>query len=222
MTHAWSHIVSWNEDRVEKIADAVVHVIGLALALAGTGALLVYAFGVADAALYAAVVIYLAGLIASLAASSLYNIWPNSQVKWLLRRLDHSAIFLLIAGTYTPFIAQMPANATSTALFIGVWAVAAIGIVLKLAFPGRFDRLAVGAYLALGWCGVLVFPAIQDAIPSTTLWLIAAGGITYSAGVVFYAWEGLRFNKAIWHGFVLAGTALHYGAVIDSLSVLTV
>ncbi len=221
MTHAWSHIVAWNEDRGEKLADAVVHIVGLALALAGTGALLVYAFGISDAPLYAAVVIYLVGLIASLTASSLYNIWPNSRTKWLLRRLDHSAIFLLIAGTYTPFIAQMPADATSTALFATVWGLAAMGIVLKLTLPGRFDRVAVGAYLALGWCGVLVFPAIQQAIPSTTLWLIGAGGITYSAGVVFYAWSALRFNKAIWHGFVLAGTALHYGAVIDSLGALT-
>lgn len=220
MSHAWSHIVAWNEDRVEKIVDAVVHIVGLALALTGTGALLVYALGVANAALYAAVIVYLLGLIASLTASSLYNIWPNSRMKWILRRLDHSAIFLLIAGTYTPFIAQMPAGMESRMLFSAVWGLAFLGIVLKLALPGRFDRLAVAAYLALGWCGVLVFPAIEQALPATTLWLIAAGGITYSAGVIFYAWSGLRFNKAIWHVFVMSGAACHYGAVFDSLSAL--
>lgn len=220
MSHAWSHIIAWDDDRIEKIADTVVHLIGLALALAGTGALLVYAFGVANAALYAAVIIYLLGLIASLTASSLYNIWPHTRVKWILRRFDHSAIFLLIAGTYTPFIAQMPAGMESQALFSAVWGLAFVGIVLKLALPGRFDRLAVAAYLALGWCGVLVLPAMEQALPSTTVWLIAAGGITYSAGVIFYAWSGLRFNKAIWHVFVMAGAACHYVAVLDSLSVL--
>lgn len=217
MSHDWSHIVSWNEDRLEKIADGVVHIVGLALALTGTGALLVYAFGVANAALYAAVVTYLIGLVASLAASSAYNIWPVSKVKWVLRRLDHSAIFLLIAGTYTPFIAQMPDGLAARALFAAVWGLALAGIVLKLALPGRFDRLAVAAYLALGWCGAFVFPTMQAALPPSTLWLIAIGGLLYSSGVIFYAWSGLRFNKAIWHVFVLSGAACHYGAVFDSL-----
>lgn len=218
MTHEWSHLISWDEDRLEQIADAVVHIIGLALALAGTGALLVYAFGTANALLYGAVITYLVGLLASLSASSAYNMWPVSRAKWILRRLDHAAIFLLIAGTYTPFIAQMPDRATAAMLFVAVWGLAAAGIWLKLALPGRFDRLAVGAYLALGWCGVLVYPAIRDALPASTLWLIGIGGLIYSSGVVFYAWSGLRFNRAIWHGFVVAGAACHYVAVLDSIA----
>lgn len=220
MTHDWAHIVAWNEDRLEKIADAVVHFIGLALAVGGAVVLLVHAFGVAGPALSAAVCIYVAGLISALTASSLYNIWPVSRAKWILRRFDHSAIFLLIAATYTPFIAQMPAGTVSIALFASIWGLALVGIVLKLALPGRFDRLAVAAYLALGWCGVLVYPVIKDALPVSTLWLIAIGGGLYSFGVVFYVWQRLRFQKAIWHVFVMAGAGCHFGAVFDSLMYL--
>ncbi|MEI2387001.1 hemolysin III family protein [Breoghania sp. JC706] len=221
MTHDWAHIVSWHEDRLERIADAVVHFIGLALAVGGAVVLLVHAFGVAGPALSVAVCIYVTGLIAALTASSLYNMWPISRAKWILRRFDHSAIFLLIAATYTPFIAQMPTNAIAIALMASVWGLAVVGIILKLALPGRFDRVAVAAYLALGWCGVLVYPILREALPTSTLWLIAIGGGLYSFGVLFYAWERLRFSKAIWHVFVLAGAACHFGAVFDSLEKLS-
>lgn len=218
MTHEWAHIVSWHEDRGERIADAVVHFIGLGLAVGGAVALLVHAFGVAGPALSIAVCIYVVGLIGALTASSLYNMWPISRAKWILRRFDHSAIFLLIAATYTPFIAQMPSGGVTVALMASVWGLAVVGIVLKLALPGRFDRVAVAAYLALGWCGVLVYPVLVAALPASTLWLIAIGGALYSFGVIFYAWERLRFSKAIWHVFVLAGAACHFGAVFDSLA----
>ncbi|PTW60976.1 hemolysin III [Breoghania corrubedonensis] len=221
MTHDWAHIVSWHEDRLERIADAMVHFVGLALAVGGAVVLLVHAFGVAGPALSLAVCIYVTGLIAGLTASSLYNIWPISRAKWILRRFDHSAIFLLIAATYTPFIAQMPAGAVTIALMACVWGLAVVGIGLKLALPGRFDRAAVAAYLALGWCGVLVYPVLAEALPASTLWLIAIGGGLYSFGVLFYAWERLRFSKVIWHVFVLAGAACHFSAVFDSLGALS-
>jgi hemolysin III len=101
------------------------------------------------------------------------------------------------------------------ALLGGVWSVAVIGIILKLLFPGRFDRFAIVLYLAMGWSGVMVYDTIASVLPDSVLALIAAGGILYSGGVVFHVWERLRFQNAIWHSFVLLGAGCHYSAVLD-------
>jgi hemolysin III len=138
-----------------------------------------------------------------------------SRAKWVLRRFDHSAIYALIAATYTPFIIALPASFFSIALLIGVWCVAMLGIVLKLRWPGRFDRLSVGLYLALGWSGAVLYDGVASALPKLALWLVLAGGALYSFGVIFHAWRRLRFQNAIWHGFVLLGAACHYTAVLD-------
>jgi hemolysin III len=147
--------------------------------------------------------------------SATYNLWPVSRAKWMLRRFDHSSIYVLIAATYTPFIAQMRDSIFATALLIGVWCLASIGILLKLLFPGRFDRLAVMLYLMMGWSGFTVYDAGMTSLPTLTLWFIIAGGLLYSLGVIFHAWHRLRFQNAIWHGFVLLGAACHYTAVLD-------
>jgi hemolysin III len=207
--------VRWNFDRHEVVADGVVHAIGVGLGLIAAIVLIVVACHFATAADIAAVSVYAAGLIMMLACSAMYNLFPVSRWKWIFRRFDHSAIYLLIAATYTPFIAHMPISVTSVTLMIGVWAVAVIGIALKLFFPGRFDRLAIGLYLALGWSGVMVYDVIAEALPKYTLWLIAIGGVLYSAGVIFHVWERLRFQNAIWHGFVLLAASCHYAAVLD-------
>jgi hemolysin III len=207
--------VRWNYDRHELLADGVVHAIGVGLGLIAAIVLVVVACYFATAADIAAVSVYAAGLITMLALSAIYNLIPVSRWKWILRRFDHSAIYVLIAATYTPFIAQMKMSVTSVVLMAGVWSVAAVGIILKLFFPGRFDRLAIGLYLAMGWSGVMVYDVIAAALPSFTLWLIAIGGLLYSAGVVFHVWEGLRFQNAIWHGFVLLAASCHYAAVLD-------
>lgn len=211
--------VPWNYDRHELVADGVVHAIGVALGLIAATALIVAACIFATAADIAAVSVYAAGLISMLALSAAYNLLPVSRWKWILRRFDHSAIYVLIAATYTPFIAQMRISVTSVVLMTGVWAVAVIGIVLKLFFPGRFDRLAIGLYLAMGWSGVMVYDVIAEALPQGTLWLIATGGVLYSAGVIFHVWERLRFQNAIWHGFVLLAASCHYAAVLDLILV---
>ena len=211
--------VRWHYDRHEILADGVVHAIGVGLGLIAAIVLIVVAWHFAEPADIAAVSIYAAGLIAMLSLSATYNLLPVSRWKWFFRRLDHSAIYVLIAATYTPFIAQMKLSVTSVTLMAGVWSVAAIGIVLKLFLPGRFDRLAVGLYLAMGWSGVMVFDVIADAIPGPTLWLIAIGGVLYSAGVIFHVWERLRFQNAIWHGFVLLAASCHYAAILDLIIV---
>lgn len=207
--------VRWNYDRAEVLADGVVHAIGVGAGLIAAIVLVAVACYFAGPADIAAVSIYAAGLIAMLGFSAIYNLLPVSRWKWILRRFDHSAIYILIAATYTPFLAQMKVSAISIALMVGVWSVAAIGVVLKLFFPGRFDRLSIGLYLAMGWSGVVAYDAIVDTLPSMTLWLIAAGGLLYTAGVIFHVWERLRFQNAIWHGFVLLAASCHYVAVLD-------
>jgi hemolysin III len=133
----------------------------------------------------------------------------------VLRRFDHSAIYILIAATYTPFIMELKDSYFAVTLLIGVWCVAIIGITLKLAMPGRFDRLAVGLYLAMGWSGLMLYDAVVKKLPAMSLWFVVAGGVLYSLGVIFHAWQRLRFQNVIWHCFVLMGAACHYTAILD-------
>ncbi|KTS81512.1 DNA-binding protein, partial [Pantoea dispersa] len=163
----------------------------------------------------AVVSVYVAGLLAMLTLSATYNLWPVSRAKWVLRRFDHSAIYLLIAATYTPFIVELKDSYFAIALLVGVWCVAIVGIWLKLRYPGRFDRLSVGLYLAMGWSGIMLYDRVVKALPAMALGFVLAGGILYSLGVIFHSWRRLRFQNAIWHGFVLLGAACHYTAVFD-------
>src|SRR3954449_11871846 len=151
--HAAAGAVRWNYDRAELIADGVVHGIGVLAGLVAATVLIVLAAIYATPLDVAVVSIYVAGLLAMLVLSATYNLWPVSRAKWVLRRLDHSAIYLLIAATYTPFIMELKDSYFAIALLIGVWCLAIVGIVLKIARPGRYDRVAVGLYLALGWSG---------------------------------------------------------------------
>lgn len=206
---------AWNYDRSELVADGVVHGIGIVLGVAGAIALLIMAGHMSGGTRVASVLIYGFGLLTMLGISAAYNLWPVSPVKWLLRRFDHSAIYVLIAATYTPFLAQVKASFVTTGVLILVWSVAAVGVALKLLLPGRLDRFSIVLYLLLGWCGVVAYDAVLAPLPGPTLWLLAAGGLLYSAGLVFHLWENLRFQNAIWHGFVLLAAACHYIAVLQ-------
>jgi hemolysin III len=212
--HAATGAIRWNYDRVELIADGVVHAIGILLGVIAATVLVVLTAVYATALSIVAVSIYVAGLLSMLVLSATYNLWPVSRTKWVLRRFDHSAIYMLIAATYTPFIMEMKDSVFALALLIGVWCVAAFGIALKLVWPGRFDRLATGLYLALGWSGIMLYDSIGS-LPTLALWLVLAGGALYSLGVIFHAWRRLRFQNVIWHCFVLLGAACHYTAVMD-------
>jgi hemolysin III len=208
---------AWNYDRAEIIADGVIHIIGVALGVVGAAVLLAIAFRAARSVEAGSAVIYVIGLLSMLGLSAAYNLWPVSPRKWLLRRFDHSAIYLLIAATYTPFLLQMKSGPVPAALLIVVWLTAAIGIALKLRWPGRFDRLSIVLYLVLGWSGLLAYAPVAEALRPLTLWLIAIGGALYSIGVIFHVCERLRFHNAIWHGFVLSAAGVHYTAVLSSV-----
>jgi hemolysin III len=213
--HAAAGAVRWNYDRAELIADGVVHGIGVFGGLVAATVLVVLTAVYASAFEVFAVSVYVAGLLAMLVLSATYNLWPVSRAKWILRRFDHSAIYVLIAATYTPVIIQVKDSIYAIAMLIGVWCVAIVGVVLKLALPGRYDRVAVGLYLAMGWSGAMLYDAVAAALPSLALWFVVAGGALYSLGVIFHAWQRLRFQNAIWHAFVLLGAACHYTAVLD-------
>jgi hemolysin III len=213
--HAAADAMHWNYDRAELIADGVVHIVGVSFGLIAATVLIVLTAVYATALDIVAVSVYVAGLLAMLVLSATYNLWPVSRAKWVLRRFDHSAIYMLIAATYTPLIIEVKDSFFAIALLIGVWCLAIVGIVLKLALPGRFDRLAVGLYLAMGWSGLMLYDAVVKALPTVALGFLIAGGVLYSLGVIFHAWRRLRFQNVIWHCFVLSGAACHYTAVLD-------
>ena len=207
----------WNSQRpltvAELVADGILHGVGLLAAIvAGTALITIAAFHTAPTEV-AALGVYVGSLVTVLGASLAFNLWPASPMKQALARLDQAAIFLFIAGTYTPFLAVMGNTPAADLMMPLVWGASLVGIALKLIVPGRFGRLAILLYLAIGWSGVLVFQSLAASLPPATLWLLVAGGITYSAGIVFHLWARLKFQNVLWHAFVIAGASLHLVAV---------
>lgn len=205
-------------DFSEIVADGLINGFGIVLALVGATALIFYATVWSSDGAIAAAWIYGLGLVLCLSISFTYNIWPNSRTKWLLRRFDHSAIFVLIAATYTPFLERGASEPLILAMLVAIWLMAAVGITLKCLFPGRYDKLAILLYLGMGWSGVMVMDPVAAYLPPVTMHLILIGGAIYSLGVVFHVWERLRFQNAIWHAFVVAAAAVHYSAVLTCFS----
>jgi hemolysin III len=208
----------WHYSRAEMIADGIVHAVGIVLAIAAGSAFLALAAFHAGPGEYIAAAFYVVSLLTVLSVSMAYNLWPvSSPAKWILRRFDHAAIYLLIAATYTPFLAQLDGSPLTVSMIALVWTAAVIGIAIKVLLPGRFDRLAVVFYLAIGWSGIVLVGPLVQTLPTASIALIVAGGIVYSLGVIFFAWKGLRFHNAVWHGFVVTGAGLHLAAMVDCL-----
>jgi hemolysin III len=154
-----------------------------------------------------------------LICSALYNGSSASPRKDLLRRLDHAAIFVMIAGTYTPFLAVKMDGGWSRWLLLYVWVVAGVGVILKLIWVNRFERLSVVLYLFLGWTILVAIDALFMATSFPAIALLAAGGVIYSVGVLFHLWERLAYQQPIWHACVAAATACHYAAVLGEIAV---
>lgn len=198
--------------RAELRSDAVVHVTGLTLALVAVPALIVVtALWRGDALAMTATAIYGTTLLAMLVCSALYNMVESPEWIWLLRRLDHGAIYLKIAGTYTPFALI---SGQGLGLTAGLWAAALAGVGLKAWSPSRFRWPGLALYLGMGWAGVVLGGALLGALSGPVVALMIVGGGLYSAGVVFHLWRGLRFHNTIWHVFVLAATLVFYAAVM--------
>jgi hemolysin III len=203
--------------RAELIADGIVHGLGLVMAVALGSVLLAFAALETAPQELPALILYLLTLVTALGVSLAFNLWPVTPAKRLLARLDQAAIFLLIAGTYTPFLAIIGGTPSGTWMTALIWGAALVGVALKLIVPQHFGRLAILLYLGIGWSGVLVFQTLASSLPATTLWLVVAGGLTYTAGIIFHLWERLKFQNVLWHAFVVAGASLHLLAILDCM-----
>lgn len=201
----------------ELVVDAAVHIVGLVVAIAAGSVLLVLALLHTAPEAFPALLVYISTLVVVLGVSLAYNLWPVSPMKRHLARFDQAAIFLFIAGSYTPFLAVIGGTPIGAVMMSLVWGASLVGVALKLIVPQRFGRLAILLYLAIGWSGILVFQALGQALPDSTLWLLLAGGVTYSSGIVFHLWEKLKFQNALWHVFVVCGASLHLWAVLDCM-----
>lgn len=204
--------------RAERIADGTVHVLGVSTALGAVFALFTLgAERMTAAHLYTATLIYAAALIIMLSASAAYHILADTAARPVLRRLDHAAIYVKIAGTATPLCVLLD-TAFGYLMLTAMWVLALFGAAAKL--RARRGRMTTGwlPYVALGWIGVLLFIPLMAVLPAKSLWMILAGGLIYTSGVVFYAWEGLRFGNAIWHLFVLVATACFFLGISESIA----
>jgi hemolysin III len=196
-----------------KCADLVVHVIGLTLALVGGVVLLALAVSAGSITKVVGVSIYAVGLLAMLAFSTAYN-FAKPQHRPVLRRLDHAGIFLMIAGSYTPFTTQTLTGGWAWGMTAAVWTIATAGLLGKLFLPHLDRRFWVAVYLGLGWLVVVALKPMMAGVTSAALLLLAIGGVLYSTGVVFYVNKRLKFARAIWHGHVVAAAASHWAAVL--------
>lgn len=208
------------ESLAEKIADGTIHVIGIGLGLAATVTLIAVLWNSPDTARQVSVFIYAACLMTMLVCSALYNIFAKEKKRGWLRRLDHAAIFLLIAGTYTPLAAMIIGGWTGGLLLAVVWTGALVGAGLKLIHLNGMEKITVPLCLALGWVVVFGFKPLFDNASNFGFWMILSGGVLYTAGTAFYAWKRLPFQNAIWHGFVLAAAVCHFGAVLNDVALV--
>ena len=203
--------------RPERIADAIVHAFGVTAATIATTVLVALAISAGSAERIAAAAIYGFGLLATFGFSAAYNHCTAPAWKERLRRCDHAAIYVMIAGTYTPLALVAIGGPTGVTLLATVWSVAFIGLALKIAWPRRFERVSLVLYLALGWCGLFAAAAIIEALPVPALVLLLVGGLLYTVGVGFHVWRGLKYQNAIWHACVLSAAACHYAAVVQAI-----
>jgi len=206
-------VVDDAESLGEEIANAVTHGLGAGLALAGFLLLLVLATIHGTALHIAALGLYGATLVTLYAASTLYHAWIGPRVKKALLAFDHAAIFLLIAGTYTPFTLISLGGAWGWGLFVAVWTLAVAGILFRVFSRHHSHRFLVPIYLAMGWLAVIAGGEVWGALGAGgTAWLVI-GGLAYTGGVAFYRWRRLPYNHAVWHVFVLAGSICHFCAI---------
>jgi hemolysin III len=198
----------------EEVAHALTHGLGLVLSVGGLVTLVVAASLRGDAWHVVGCSIFGSTLVLLYAASTLYHGIRSRRAKRLFQRLDHSAIFLLIAGTYTPFALVSLRGSGGWALLALVWGLAILGITLEAAIPQRTRHLSIALHLAMGWLAVVAVEPLIRSVQPEGLVLLLLGGVTYTAGVIFYAWQRLPYHHAVWHVFVMAGSACHFSCVL--------
>lgn len=201
-----------NYSKGERIADGAVHIAGISFAVIGTIVLLMWAHGSADIGTLAGLWVYGVAMTASFVASAFYHFTPWERLRPLLRRIDHAAIYVKIAGTYTPLVVLI-GSAFAYGVLGLVWALAAIGVTAKLFFWARPGRLGVALYVGMGWLSVALLTSLIPLVSGGAIALMVIGGLIYSIGAVLFSLEDLRFQNAIWHGFVLSASACFFAAI---------
>jgi hemolysin III len=212
MTH-----VSTRRLSAEELANSLTHGVGLALSIAGFVVLVILAAMRGSAWRIVSCAVYGSTLICLYASSTLYHGIRSRRLKRVLKICDHSAIYLLIAGTYTPFLLVNLRGSWGWSLFAVIWGLAMAGILFKVWFVEHFPVFSTAVYLLMGWLALVAVKPMLLRVPHSGLLWLLAGGVLYTVGVVFYAWKNVPYNHAIWHGFVLAGSTCHYLAVLCSV-----
>ena len=203
--------------RRELVADCIIHILGIAGGSIGGATLVALIAARGNWLELGALLIYAFGMVAMFCCSAAYHLARTSPWRALLRRCDHAAIFIMIAGTYTPFTLLRLDGVWSWGLTMAVWSVAGIGMVVKLCRRCDLRYASVAPYLLLGWIGLIAIDPLFRSLGWQTLGLIGLGGLLYMIGVVFHVWERLPFQNAIWHAFVLAAAAVHFAAVVNGV-----
>jgi hemolysin III len=198
----------------EETANRLTHGLGVVLSVAGLVLMVFYSSRHGDAWQVVSTAIFGATLVLLYSASTLYHSFSGERRKVLLQKFDHAAIFLLIAGTYTPFVLVTLRGPWGWSLFGIVWALAVAGVTLKFWYAGRFRLASTLLYLGMGWLVMVALKPLMAALPAGGLHLLVAGGLCYTGGAVFYLWRRMPYSHAIWHLFVLGGSAAHFAAVL--------
>lgn len=201
----------------ERAVDAVVHAIGATGSVGAVAVLILLSVPDKPPVTIVSLIIYGLGLIAMTGFSAAYNLASRPRRKSLLRRLDHSAIFLMIAGTYTPFMLVSVATPRGEVLLAVLWVIAAVGVLAKLSLSRRFERFSVALYLMMGWAGLAAVDEMVAALPDASLILLGIGGVLYTVGVIFHLAEKMPFHNAIWHLLVLIAAGCHYAAILSGV-----
>ena len=199
---------------VEEFANTITHGFGLVLSVAGFIALVILAGLKGDPILIAGCIVYGLSLVVLYAASTMYHVATSPELKKSLQIVDHCCIYLLIAGSYTPFGLVLANGSFGVGLLAGIWTFAFLGIVVKVFIRNRFPAICVASYVVMGWLGVLAIQPLFETLGIMPVILAVAGGIAYTLGVVFFPWKSIRHHHAIFHVFVLAGSIIHYAAVL--------
>jgi hemolysin III len=199
--------------RREERLNSLTHGLGLVLSFAGFAWLLVTVAGEGNPRLLFSLIVYGVSLQLLYLASTLYHSVHHKRTKRWLRILDHSAIYIFIAGSYTPFLLLTQQGALGWRLLVPIWSLALAGVLYKSLFIHRYENLSTALYVAMGWMGILVFRDILASVPVGAIWWLFAGGLFYTTGVLFFAFPRIRYSHAIWHLFVLGGSSCHYAAI---------
>jgi hemolysin III len=199
---------------IEEIWHSITHGIGLLLSVSALTLLCVFAGQSGDGAKIASALVFGLSLIVMYGASTLYHAIRIPNVKSILRQVDHSAIYVLIAGTYTPVSLLGIKGVVGWILFSIAWTIAAFGISLKIIYPQRFHKLSLALYALMGWMVVFAINPLIENLTLLPLSLLLAGGLTYTVGIIFYVWKSLAYSHTIWHFFVLGGSIFHFFVVL--------